>query len=251
MNLIVSALVLVGLLFGGSATVAAAQNDLPNEPLYPVKTLSEDVSVWLAPDPITQINRLMEQAQTPTEEMAALAAQGVTPPASLTERARTNIQQALRLTAALDETTMTATLLQIRSRLQTQDQQMARLQDGSCTDCEPILLRTREMLHTQLSQVENGLADPQAFRNANRAQTRTTQTPLATNSTITPQGSCTPVLDGTGQQNGNRNGSNSTPAPQGGTGNENGGNSDSGTGSGSESGSNPNLGGQGNQGNKP
>ena len=32
MNLIISALVIAGLLFGGGATVAAAQDDLPTEP---------------------------------------------------------------------------------------------------------------------------------------------------------------------------------------------------------------------------
>ena len=34
MNMIVSILVIAGLLFGGGATVNAAQNALPNEPLY-------------------------------------------------------------------------------------------------------------------------------------------------------------------------------------------------------------------------
>ena len=40
MNLIVSALVIAGLLFGGNATVAAAQDDLPTDALYQVKLLS-------------------------------------------------------------------------------------------------------------------------------------------------------------------------------------------------------------------
>ncbi len=223
MNVIISALVLVGLLFGGSATVAAAQNDLPTDVLYPVKLVSEDAQLLLNNDPAERIDMLMTQAQTRTEEMAALASAGVTPPEALITRAQDRIQQALHLTASLDDADMTATLLQIRTRLQTQDQQMARLQDGSCTDCEPILLRTRDMLRTQLSQVENGLADPQAFRNANRAQTRTTQTPMATDGLGTPQGSCTPVLDGSGQQNRNGNPSaTGTPMPQNGSGNGNG-----------------------------
>src|SRR5574338_396054 len=52
MKLAVSTLVIVGLLFGGNATVSAAQDDLPNQPLYPVKVMSEDVSLWFVSDPI-------------------------------------------------------------------------------------------------------------------------------------------------------------------------------------------------------
>ena len=67
---------------------------------------------------------------------------------------------------------MTDTLLQIRDRLQTQDQLLSQLQDGTCTDCEPILDQTRDMLHTQLRQVEDGLADPQGFIYRHRNQAR-------------------------------------------------------------------------------
>jgi hypothetical protein len=95
---------------------------------------------------------------------------------------------------------------------------MSQLQDGTCTDCEPILLQTREMLRAQLVEVESSLADPGIFRNQNQNQNqnqvRTTQTPLATGSAVTPQTFCTPALDGTGQQNGNTNSLIGTPMPQ-------------------------------------
>ena len=41
MKLIVSTLVIAALLFAGSATVSAAQDDLPNQPLYAVKLMAE------------------------------------------------------------------------------------------------------------------------------------------------------------------------------------------------------------------
>ena len=103
MNLIISTLVIAGLLFGGGATVSAAQNDLPNEPLYQIKLVSEDASVWLAHDPTMKIEMLMEQAQTRTEEMAALSSAGIIPPAGLATRMQDRIQQALQLTATLDD----------------------------------------------------------------------------------------------------------------------------------------------------
>lgn len=218
MNMIMSALVVLGLLFGGSATVSAAQDDLPNQPLYQLKLMSEDAKVWLTSDPGLKIEMLMEQVQTRTEEMAALTLAGITPPAELTIRTQERIQQALHIASSLDDASMVVAMEQIRTHLQTQEQLMIRLQDGSCTECEPILQQTREMLHAQLGQIESDLIDPEAFRNQNQNQNqnqvRTTQTPLATGSAVTPQTSCTPALDGTGQQNGNNNPPAGTPIPQ-------------------------------------
>lgn len=216
MNMLMSALVILGLLFGGSATVSAAQDDLPNQPLYQLKLMSEDAKVWLASDPGLKIEMLMEQVQTRTEEMAALTLAGITPPAELTIRTQERIQQALHIASSLDDASMVVAMEQIRTHLQTQEQLMIRLQDGSCTECEPILQQTREMLHNQLGQIESDLIDPEAFRNQNQNQNqvRTTQTPLATGSAVTPQTSCTPALDGTGQQNGNNNPPAGTPIPQ-------------------------------------
>lgn len=130
---------------------------------------------------------------------------------------------------------------------------MIQLQDGTCAECEPILQQTRKMLHTQLEQVEDSLVDPGTFRNQNQNQNqvRTTQTPPATGSAVTPQTSCTPVLDGTGQQNGNNNPPAGTPMPQDNGNNQNNNDNDSGggnsndNGSGDGNGSAPNSGGQG------
>ncbi len=72
MNLIVSVLVIAGLLFGGGATVAAAQDALPTDALYQLKLISEDAQLWLNADPAAEVNLLMEQAQTRTQEMAAM-----------------------------------------------------------------------------------------------------------------------------------------------------------------------------------
>ena len=238
MKLIATTLVIVGLLFGGSATVAAAQEALPTSALYQVKLVSEEADLAFTADPLDKVDVLMEQAQVRTQEMAMLTTQGTVPDEALLLRTQNRIQQALHLAADLnDDATMTATLTHIREQLQTQDQQMLRLQDGSCTECDPILQRTRDMLRTQLHEVENGLADPQTFRNMYRHQNQTrttptspvTGTPIPTDSTteVPPmlQGSCTPVMDGTGEQNRNGNGNPApgTPVPQnGGNGNNDG-----------------------------
>lgn len=228
MKLIMSTLVIVGLLFGGGATVSAAQDALPNQPLYQIKLVSENVHLLLISDPVAQVEILMQQAQARTEEMAVMTSRGNTPPAELTVQAQERIQRALQVAANLDSASQTVALQQIRTRLQTQEQLMTQLQDGTCPACEPVLQQTRDMLQIHLRQLQSGSAEPENFQNQNQHQNqnqvRTTQTPQPTNSMITPQGTCcTPVHDGTGQQNGSNNPSVRTPMPQNDTENPNGG----------------------------
>jgi hypothetical protein len=162
-SLIASMIVVTGLLFGSGVTVAAAQSALPKDTLYPVKLWSEDAQLWLMKDPATRVDLLMRQAQTRTEEMAALNSEGVTPPADLTSRAQDRIEQALQIASMLDESQVPDTLSQIRDRLQTQDHLLGQSQDSPCDNCGPILEQTREMLQSHLEEVQNGLNDPQGF----------------------------------------------------------------------------------------
>lgn len=198
MNLLLSTMLVFGLFFGGSVTMAAAQDDLPTEALYQVRLMSEDAKVWLAPNPEAKIERLMEQAQIHLEEMTTLASQGVNPPAELTVRVQDRIREALRLTSELGDEDMIKALEQIQARLQLQERLMTQAQDGDCAECAPILQQTRDMLQIHLNQVEDGITTPGALQN----QIRATQTPSTGNGTVTPQETCTPALNGAGQQDG-------------------------------------------------
>lgn len=267
MNLIVSMLVIVGLMFGGSAAVSAAQDDLPNQPLYQLKLMTEEVNLWRLSDPMAQIEMLMKQARTRTDEMAALVAQGIVPSAELTVRSQERIQRALQLAANLDEATQTVTLLQIRAQLQAQEQLMLQLQDGSCAECDPVLQQTRDMLQDQLRKFVTEPAGPQTSPNQNQNQNQAgaTQVPPAPQGTPAPEdtcGTCTPALDGTGQQNGtgqesgSGNPSAGTPMPQNNnTTNQNGSGTQQSEDKGNDGGAGPGSGGggggQGGQGGKP
>jgi len=237
MKLILSTLVIVGLLFGGNATVAAAQDDLPNEALYQVKLISEVMNLWFISDPAQQMEMLLQQAQIRMEEMQSLVSQGVTPPAEVAIRAQERIQRALQIAESLDGPTRTDLLQQMQTRLQTQEQLMDQLQQGTCTECAAVLQQTREMLQIRLRQVEGDLADPGNIQHQNQTQNQnqvqTTQTAQPTNAIIPPQqGTCTPVLDGSGQQSGSGNLSAGTPMQQNNNTTQNGGGTQNGTGSG-------------------
>jgi hypothetical protein len=204
-------------------------------------------------DPTQQIETLMQQAQTRMEEMQSLISQGVTPPAELAIRAQERIRRALQIAAQLDGASQPAAFQQIQTRLQTQEQLMDQLQRGNCIECAPVLQQTREMLQIQLRDVESGLATPEGVQNQNQFQNQTqnlnqvrvTRTPQPTDAISVPQGTYTPALDGTGQQNRDGNLPASTPRQQNNQQNNQNGGTQNGTGSGGGNNPSPGSGGQG------
>jgi hypothetical protein len=193
MNMIISVVVIAGLLFGGGATVNAAQDDLPNEPLYGLKVWSEDVSLQLQNDPEAKVDRLMDLAQTRIQEMTQLSDAGQAVPDQLRQRLNQHLQQALQLCSSMDDPTLDRTLLQVRDRLQQQDRDMDRLQlHTQSSDTLQLLSQTRTMLRERLQLVENGLLDHEMFRYMVRNGPRQGQ-----EEDVTP-----PVPNGNGQQNG-------------------------------------------------
>jgi len=164
MNALVSLILAGALIFGGGATAVAAQDDLPNQPLYPVKLMTENATLALTGDPQLQANLLMNMAQTRVEEMAGLAEQGIPAPAQVQERLQQQIQQILMLATDMDDTALTQTLMQLREHLQTQERIMIQLQTHATAETEPLLTQTRQMLQNRLQLVADGLADPQGFR---------------------------------------------------------------------------------------
>jgi len=164
MNALVSLLLAGALILGGGATAVAAQDDLPNQPLYPVKLMTENARMALTGDPQEQANLLMNMAQTRVEEMAGLVEQDIPVPAQVQERLQQQIQQAMMLAVGMDDDDLTQTLTQLRERLRTQERTMTQLQTNASTETEPALIQTRQMLQNCLQQVDEGIADPQGFR---------------------------------------------------------------------------------------
>jgi uncharacterized membrane protein YgcG len=231
MNILVSILVIVGLLAGGGMTVNAAQNDLPNEPLYGVKTWSENVSLQFQNNPEAKVERLMEFAQTRVQEMTQLTETGQTPPDQVRLRLEQHLQQTLQLCSNMDDAALDQTLLQLRDQLQQHERDMERLQTHAAQDAQPILERTRTMLQTRLQLVDDGLQNHEMFRNTvrNGFQYRQTQTPPTSVPSTLPapngqqNGQSTPQA---GPDNGNGSGSNGQQngqsTPQAGPNNSNG-----------------------------
>jgi hypothetical protein len=191
-------------------TVAAAQDDLPNEALYPVKTATEDVSLWLTTDPQTEMDMLMELIQLRVDEMIMLQAEGVTPPAKVITRLELHTQQAVQIAAGMEDAAMQGALLQIHTELQQQQQVMQILQAQTSGETSQVMAQTATMLENRIRMVEDGMADPQGFQNnvRNEEELRTGQTATAPQQN---QASGTPAPGGNGSQQGN----NGTQEPSG------------------------------------
>ena len=164
MKFAISTLIVL-ILLASTTTVFAAQNDTPIEPLYGVKTLSEDVDLWLTANPDAKLERLMELAQVRVREMTALAEQGEVIPEKVSERLRLHIETALQLAAGQNDEDMQTSLLQIQSQLQTQEQVMTQLQARASDQEQPALEQARVMTQEQLQLASQGVEDPQTFRN--------------------------------------------------------------------------------------
>jgi len=168
MNILITLILTAGVLFGGGATVNAAQDDLPGQPLYAVKTASEDVSLQFQNNPEEKVTRLMELAQIRIQEMAALTEAGQTPPDQVRLRLEQHIQQALQTCIDMDDATLDQTLLRLRDQLREQDRDLEQLQIHASQEAQPLLERTRSTLHLRLQLVNDGLLDHEMFRNTVR-----------------------------------------------------------------------------------
>ncbi len=217
MNMAVTLIVIIGLLAGAGTTVKAAQSELPGEPLYVVKTFSEDVSLQLQSSPQAKVDRLMQLAQTRVEEMTRLIEAGQTPPEQVRLRLEQHLQQALQLCSNMDDAELNQMLPQVRDQLQQQEQALQSLQVDATQNTQPILERTSTMLQTQLHMVNDGLGNHELFRNAvhngfhyGQTQTPPAAMPLLPSTPYQVQGG--PVTTPPGNQgNGNSVGPNPNP----------------------------------------
>ena len=186
-----SILMIVSILLGGTGvTVYAAQDSLPDQPLYGVKTWSEDFRVVLTNDLQSKLNLDLELANRRVEEMVALSASGVTSSDALLARLENHLNQTLHLAAGLDDDCFAPAMEKVRQTMQIQERELIQAQVQAATPAEAQLARARDMIQARLRLVEDGLQDPLAFRE--RLRTRE-QLQIR-------QETCTPTGEGNQQQ---------------------------------------------------
>ncbi len=173
------------LIFGGTgATVYAAQDSLPNQPLYAVKTLTEDAQLALTHNATAQVQLLEQFTARRVEEVQALAEAGDAIPEKVQTRLSEQLQQMMQATAEMDDATMQQTLAQVQTMLQTQMQTLSTVQAQSPMTATQVLSQVQTMLreHEQLAAM--GTQDLAQFRETVEAHHTGPNHP-----TVTPAGS--------------------------------------------------------------
>jgi len=182
MSTLMTVLVVVSLVFGGTgAAVYAAQDDLPTELLYGVKTLSEDVRLGLAGNPEAQVELSLEFANRRVEEITALNGIGIAPSEPVAARLQAQLDNALYVAAGMDDAGLNRALTRVQERIEQQIQRMAMVQANAPEEAQPILAQVQAMLAERHALAQMGLADPLAFRQRQRTRTGEPQpTPVHT-----------------------------------------------------------------------
>ena len=158
MSTVVSLLLALGLLLGGTtATVYAAQDDLPNQMLYPVKLITENIQTDFAATSADKFELALQFAETRIDEILQMQSEGTIPPEPVYANLEMQIQRSIELATQQGETNLEAALLQVRDRLQTK----LMLMDGSAET--PTLLRTRTLLQERIQLIETGLGNLNGF----------------------------------------------------------------------------------------
>lgn len=165
MNAVIAVIVaLVVLLGGGGATVYAAQDSLPDQALYQLKTLSEDAALAFSFSPETQLNYALDFSDRRVDEMAGLLLAGEPIPQSLELRFQNELELALQLVAGMDDAQAIQNLEQVRTRAETQLQNLTLLMAFAPESADPALLRTQTRLQEQIQLAQMGEGDPQELR---------------------------------------------------------------------------------------
>ena len=96
MGTLLTILITLGLVFGGStATVYASQSAVPEEFLYPVKTLTEDIRLDLSSDPDTTMELALEFALRRVDEINEMKEAGLLPPDAVYARLENQLNLAI------------------------------------------------------------------------------------------------------------------------------------------------------------
>jgi hypothetical protein len=175
------------LLFGGVGTAYAAQSSLPNQALYPVKTMTEDVRLSLVANPQIKVGLLMEFTQTRVNEIQALSEKSIRPPAMVLNRLTTHLGLSIQIAGRMDDVQLQQTLSRISIILRNEEHKMDQFMAQAPAESGSLLLPAREQIHASLLLVDVGLNDPRQFRERIRNQNQPSISPTL------PAGSQTPV----------------------------------------------------------
>jgi hypothetical protein len=157
-------IVIAVLLVSTSFTVFAAQDSLPGETLYPVKSWSEDVRLSLTSSPQAKLTLILAYTNRRIGEISTLDAKGKLINEMTSERYQAELEDALNLAAQLDDTQIQNALLAIKTHAVNQGRTMQELISNLTPQAKPAMIHLQERLNEQVQLSTVGAEDPKAFR---------------------------------------------------------------------------------------
>ena len=145
-------------------TVYAAQGSLPDDLLYPLKTLTEDIQIGLESDPEERLDLYATFANRRLEEIEAQIQAGEEISPKVLARLEKHSEKMLQQAAQVGEKGLENALRQVQQALEKQNQMMEKLQKQTPGQGENGLLKAQEMLQERLELVDSGLQEPQGFK---------------------------------------------------------------------------------------
>jgi len=156
-------IVLAFLLVSGGTVVFAAQSSQPNQILYPVKLLSEDVRLGLATNSESQFTLNMEFAERRLDEIDRLAQTGQDAGAQVTDRLQNELNSAIDSAASLDNNGAVKAMENLQANLLQHKDHLVKLQSQANPHKMDKYTQVVRMLQQKVSLAEQGIKDPQSI----------------------------------------------------------------------------------------
>jgi len=170
--------ILLLIFIGGSTfTVYAAQSSLPGEPLYTIKSLSEDIHLSMTFSTKAKLNLTLDYTNRRMSEIRNLVSRGKSLPDQTSVRYQHELEDALQLAAQMDDTQMQVALNEIKYLAENQGISMEELIANLPEQASPAIIRIQERLQEQVQLSAIGENNPQEFRLEIRERAHSRQGP--------------------------------------------------------------------------
>jgi hypothetical protein len=147
---------------GGSVVLAA--DSLPGDLLYPVKLISEDVSLALTLDPADRAELSLDYVAERVSEMERLGRQGEDVPDSVVDRMARQMSQAMVEIAKSQPEEVPALLQRVTERARTYQETLEQAQSTARGETQTKLHEAAQLMERACQEAEAGLDDPARFR---------------------------------------------------------------------------------------
>jgi len=164
------AAVLLVVLSSLGGTVYAAQASGPDDLLYGVKTLTEEIQIILETNPEDKLDLYVSFANRRLQEIQDQVDAGEPVSDKALALLDKHTQKMLEQAAKLDDKGFDNALRQIEDNLEKQNQMMAEMGKEQPQGGAPGLLKAQEKIHERLELVENGKKEPQFFKDKVKEQ---------------------------------------------------------------------------------